>query len=161
MPKLVAKIGFSFLLALFVAQAFSKGSHIRSSISHQYKIWVSAALSNDVDGVLSILAPGYTLKTFDGTVIPLKKYEVSLRKRRASGKKPNAYTTSIQSLTELGTSAKVISLETSITDTPDPITNKIQKLIHIHQYQDSWVKLNGTWKLLSTVTLVEKTTIGK
>ncbi len=134
---------------------------VRRQIERQYQNWATAALTNDVDGVLSILAPSYTLTTFDGKVIPLEKYEVSLRKRKASGQKPDGYKTSIESLDVKGDGAVVISLETSIKDTPDPITNKIQKLVHVHQYRDTWSHESGSWKLVSTVTLVEKTSVAK
>ncbi len=152
------------LLTLVAASMIGKasaGDSVRSKIQTQYKRWVAASMRLDVDGVLAILTPDYTLKTFDGKLIPLKMYEQSLRKRKATGQKPNAYTTTIQSLEKAESAATVISWETSVTDTPDPITNKIQKVIHVHQYRDIWTNLRGTWKLASTVTLLEKTTIGK
>jgi hypothetical protein len=135
------------------------GASVKSDIEQQYKAWVRSSLKLDVDGVLAVLTPEYTLKTFDGKVIPLKNYEVSLRQRKAKGIKPANYTTEIKSLEEAGDEAKVISLETSITDTPDPITNKVQKVIHIHEYLDTWKRMGRKWRLASTVTQVERTTI--
>jgi|SRR5579862_8432522 len=151
----------ALLLPLLLLAAISFASRTRSQIELQYKRWARAALSNDVDGVLAILSPNYALKTFDGKVIALKDYATSLRKRKASGKKPATYTTSIESLSQQGNAVIVISLETSITQTPDPITNKLQKLIHVHQYRDTWLRASGSWKLATTVTLIEKTTIGR
>ena len=131
----------------------------RTQIDGQYKRWVAASLRLDVDGVLAILAPDYSLQTFDGKLIPRQMYEKSLRARKAKGQRPASYKTSIESLSQTGDTASVISLETSITDTPDPVTQKVQKVIHIHQYRDTWNHLEGAWKLSSTVTLLEKTTV--
>jgi hypothetical protein len=151
------------ILLLFVTltatQSLATGRSVRSLIDQQYKRWVSASLSNDVDSVLAILTPDYTLQTFDGKVIPLEKYEVSLRKRKESGTKPNSYSTSIESLTVSGPVATVISNEVSVNSAPDPITNQMRKLQHIHQYRDTWVRNQGMWKLSKTVTLLEKTTV--
>ncbi len=147
------------LLTLLATLSFGGGRSIRATIEGQYKRWVAASLHNDVDGVLAILTPDYTLTTFDGKVIPLSKYEVSLRKRKASGQKPASYQTSIQSLSVAGPVATVISNEISTNTALDPITNKTQRLEHMHQYRDIWVRTQGTWRLSQTVTLLEKTTV--
>lgn len=152
-------LGVMLLLASALASAH--GGSARSAIEAQYKRWARAALNNDVEGVLAILAPGYALRAFDGTVIERKAYEASLRKRKAEGQKPAAYTTSIETLTVSGNGATVLSLETSVKATADPITNKVQKLVHIHRYRDVWIRASGRWRLASTVTLLEKTTIAK
>jgi hypothetical protein len=87
-------------------------------------------------------------------------YRASLLKRKATGQKTKAYTTSIQSLTVSGNAAKVISLENMITGAKDPITGKTQSIIHIHRYLDTWINMSGVWKLQSTATQLESTTIG-
>jgi hypothetical protein len=56
--------------------------------------------------------------------------------------------------------AKVVSLEKMISGTLDPITGKTQAIIHIHRYLDTWVKSGSVWRLQSTVTQLESTTIG-
>lgn len=149
------------LLLMATALSLAYGESARGAIEGQYKRWARAALNNDVEGVLGILMPGYTLRTFDGTVIERKAYEASLRKRKAEGQKPAAYSTSIETLSVSRQRATVLSLETSVKATADPITNKVQKLVHIHRYRDVWVRTSGRWRLASTVTLLEKTTIAK
>jgi uncharacterized protein DUF4440 len=144
----------AFCLAAMVAQ----GS-VRSDIDRQYKRWAKAAVTNDVDTILAILAPDYTLHTYTKMVIPRKDYEVSLRKRKASGKPAAAYQTKIVSVTVEGSKASVISDETSDTYSQDPITNKKLKLIHTHRYLDTWIKMGSSWRLQTTITQVEATKV--
>jgi hypothetical protein len=120
---------------------------------------VKATLSNDVNTIIAILAPDYTITTFTGKLIHLKDYEASLKKRKASGQKPNAYSTAIEDLKSKGNTASVISLEKNITEAVDPVTNKHRKLVHIHRYLDTWINIAGTWRLKSTVTQLESTTV--
>ena len=135
------------------------GASARTQIDHQYKRWAKATLTNDVDTVLSVLAPGYTLHTYTGTVIERKAYEASLRKRKASKQPATAYQTQIASVSVAGSTARVISDETSAKVSVDPVTSKKLKMIHIHRYLDTWVKLGTVWKLQSTVTQLESTKI--
>jgi len=132
---------------------------VRDDIDHQYKRWGRAALVNDVDTILAILAPDYTLHTYAGTVIPRKNYEASLKKRKAENKPATVYETSMAGITVNKDVAQVISDETSNNITLDPITNKKMKLIHIHRYQDRWVKIQGVWRLQTTITTVETTKV--
>ncbi len=147
--------GLVFWAAVTLVQA-----NVSSDIDHQYKRWGRATLSNDVDTICSILAPDYTLHTYTGVTIGRKDYETSLRKRKASGKPATAYVTKIAKVTVEGKKALVISDETSATVSKDPITNRNVKLIHIHRYLDTWIRA-GTWRLQSTVTQVESTTVVK
>jgi len=132
---------------------------VKDDIDHQYKRWGRAALVNDVETILSVLAPDYTLHTYTGTVITRKDYEASLRKRKASNKPATVYVTKMFSLAVEGATAKVISDETSENPSVDPITNKKLRLIHIHRYQDTWIKSNGAWRLQTTITQVESTKV--
>jgi len=131
----------------------------RSQIERQYKRWAKAALVNDVETILDVLAPDYTLHTYTGTVVPRKAYEVTLRKRKASKAAATVYQTKIASVAVAGKTAKVISDETSDTFAVDPISKKKQKLIHVHRYLDTWVKLGGVWHLQTTITQVESTKV--
>jgi hypothetical protein len=148
------------VLAFLALGVFAQAS-VSGDIDRQYKRWGRAALTNDVDTILSILAPDYTLHTYTGVTIPRKDYEASLRKRKASGKPATAYVTKIAKVTVEGKKALVISDETSATVSKDPITNQKVKLIHIHRYLDTWVRGGSAWRLRSTVTQVESTTVVK
>jgi hypothetical protein len=132
---------------------------VRADIDHQYKRWAQAALSNDVETILAVLAPDYTLHTYTGTVIARKDYEASLRKRRASHQAATAYQTQIASVQVDGATAKVISDETSAKVSVDPVTTKKLKMIHIHRYLDTWVRIGRSWRLQTTVTQIESTKI--
>jgi len=146
------------LIFLIVSVALCAAS-VRSAIERQYQRGVKATLSNDVDTVLAILTPDYTIKTYTGQVIQFKVYASGLKKKKASGQKPSAYTTKIKDLKVNGSTATVISLETTVTTAVDPITNEKKKLLHTHQYLDTWVKMASVWRLKSTVTQTETTTV--
>lgn len=135
------------------------GASPRSDIERQYHRWAKAALTNDVDTILSVLMPDYTLHTFAGKTISHKDYEASLRKRKASNQSATAYETSIASVTVEGRIAKVISDEVSAKVSQDPITHKKVKLIHTHRYLDTWIRTHALWRLRETVTKVESTTV--
>lgn len=147
----------SFFVSVLVC-ASALGS-VRSDIDHQYKRWGRATVKNDVDTILSILSPDYTLHTYTGTTIPRKDYEASLRKRKASKKPATAYQTKIAKVTVEGKKALVISDETSAVVSVDPVTSRKVKLIHIHRYLDTWVRQSSKWRLQTTVTQVESTTV--
>ncbi len=132
---------------------------VRPQIERQYKSWASATITNNVDQVLAILTPDYTLQTFTGKVITRKMYEQSLRKRKAENKPASAYTTRMKSIKVAGSTANVVSEELSKSPAVDPITNEHQVLVHIHEYNDTWVRIAGVWRLRSTVTKLEKTTV--
>ena len=149
----------ALIIAASVCATAMSAPSVRSRIDKQYKRWATAALTNDVETILSILAPDYTLKTYTGTVITHDKYEASLRKRRADKKPSAAYVTKMAGIQVAGTQAQVISDETSDTFSADPISNQKLKLIHIHRYLDTWTRIGHDWRLRSTVTQMEKTTV--
>ena len=146
-------------LAILAVLISTGHASVRSQIQSQYRRWAKAAVSNDVDTVLSILAPDYALHTYTGTTISRDKYEASLRKRKAENKSASQYQTKINSVKVAGETAAVVSDETSQAVSLDPVTNKKVKLIHIHRYLDTWVHLSGRWRLRNTVTTVESTTV--
>ena len=133
----------------------------RTEIEQQYKRWGKAALKNDADTILSILAPEYTLKTYAGKVISRKDYATSLRKKKAEGKPIDAYETKILSVKIVAGTAQVTSDETTKKRTKDPITGKSVVILHIHRYLDTWVRSGGVWRLRSTVTQQELTELGQ
>ncbi len=130
---------------------------VRAQIQRQYNRWGKAAKTNDVETILAILTPDYTLKPYSGAVIPLKAYGASLRKRKKENKPVDAYETKILNLTVSGKTARVTSDETSRKATVDPITKSRVSIVHIHRYLDTWVLMGGKWRLRSTVTQKEIT----
>jgi len=144
---------------ILLTTAHADDAKVRLQIDRQYKVWSSAAMNNNVEQVLSILSPDYTLQTYTGTIIPRKSYEQSLRKRKAENKPAAVYTTRMKSIKVSGSTALVVSEELSKSPTIDPITNVNQILVHIHEYNDTWVRIAGKWRLRSTVTKLEKTTV--
>lgn len=148
---------YAIFLVLFAASLAS--ASVKTDIDRQYKRWAKAAVANDVETILGIMAPDYTLKTYAGVVVDHQKYEASLRKRREAKQPTDAYRTEIYSLSVKGKIATVISDETSEKPTVDPLTNEKLNMMHIHRYLDTWVKLGKDWRLRSTVTQLESTKI--
>ena len=144
---------------LIGAAASAAHGSVRTDIQRQYARWAKAAISNDVDTILSILAPDYELHTYTGTVIKRTDYEASLRKRKAANKPATAYKTRIASVKVEGGTACVVSDEASEAVSVDPVTGKRVKLIHIHRYLDTWIRSGPVWRLRTTVTTVESTTV--
>jgi ketosteroid isomerase-like protein len=153
------KIGKSLVLLVALTAASITPASVRNDIDRQYHRWAKAAPANDVETILSILAPDYTLRTFTGKTITRPEYEASLWKRKAANKPSAAYVTKIASVSPKGDTTEVISDETSETPSTDPITNKRLRLIHIHRYLDTWVRIDSVWRLRSTVTQVESTKV--
>ena len=50
---------------------------MRVALQARYDAWSKAYMANDVDTLLSILAPDYTLKTSSGTEIKRSEYEAT------------------------------------------------------------------------------------
>ncbi len=146
---------------LFLAVMLSAAAmcSVRSDIDRQYHRWAKAALDNDVETVLAILAPDYSLRTFTGKMIDRKAYETSLRKRRESKQAATVYQTKLASVDVHGATATVISDETSDKISLDPVTNKKLKMIHIHRYLDTWIRSGRIWKLRQTITQLESTKV--
>ena len=132
---------------------------VKDDIDRQYKRWGRAALVNDVDTILAILAPEYVLHTYSGKAITHREYEASLRQRKAANKPATVYETSMADITVSSDTALVTSDETSNNVSVDPITNKKVKLVHVHRYKDTWVRIRGVWRLRNTLTTVETTTV--
>lgn len=149
----------SGIIAGFCLFASIAHGTVRDDIEKQYQRWAKSTLTNDVDAVLGVLAPDYTLKTYSGQVIQRKDYEASLRKRKAAKKPATAYVTKMASCEVLGSMANVISDETSLTESVDPVTNKKVKLLHTHRYLDTWIRVGNAWRIRSTVTQVESTKV--
>ena len=62
-------------------------------------------------------------------------------------------------MTVHGKVASVISNETSVNLSVDPVTNKKLKLVHLHRYLDTWIKSGGVWRLQKTLTQIESTKV--
>lgn len=131
----------------------------QSQIESQYRRAAKATLTNDVDTLLSILTPDYVLLTYTGTLLDRKTYEASLRKRHSENQHPDTYKTRIVTIHALQKFAKVISEETSSKVSRDPLTDRNLRVIQIHRYVDTWIKVGQTWQLKATATLEESTKV--
>ncbi len=109
-------------------------------------------MANDVDTLLDILAPNYTLTNVNKEVMTLAVYRAYLNLRKKAPRDTTQYKTQIKKLSLHSQLADVDSIETMVTK------NKTQVSIHKHEYLDKWVHTNKVWKLSSSMTIKETTT---
>jgi hypothetical protein len=131
----------------------------RKAIKGQYDAWSAAYMKNDVDQLLSILSPDYTLKTATGSVITHSEYEVMLNMRKKRNTDTSVYSTEILRLTLHDDVAALLSRETSVTRQKNDKTGKMETVNHQHDYIDVWAFTGGKWLLKSTVTQRERTQV--
>ncbi len=153
------KVLTACIIVFLAAGSFAESA--RKAIQKQYRAWAKASVANNVPAVLKILAPEYSLRTYSGTEIGYEAYVKSLKDRAKSGKKSSAYETEMKAISVSGKSASVTSWESSISLAKDPITGKDQKIVHVHEYKDTWVLMNKSWRLKRTVTTQERTSLAK
>ncbi len=137
MTRALASLALACLPLLAPAQ-------VRSAIQAQYDRFAKAYVANDVEAMLKILAPEYTLKNAEGEVKTRREYERTLRGRAARGRTTQLYKVRIVSLEVRGDRAEVRSHEVS--------SGKDGKE-HVHVYQDTWRRVKGVWRLAATRSL--------
>lgn len=124
----------------------------KAQIQLRYAAWSKAYMAHDVDTLEAILAPDYTLKTAQGTLINAGEYRVMLNLRKSKHSDTTHYSTEILRITMRGGIAAIWSRET----TTDPATNgQTTPVSYLHDYVDLWVWTDHTWRLRSTVTQTE------
>lgn len=150
---------FAFAVRLGVMILVS-GSHAatdtQKQIQAQYNRWSRAYMSHDVDTLLDILSPDYTLTSVDKDVMSYATYKAYLELKRKTPKDATEYKTRILKLVQSGERAVVTSEEAMTTAGTDPSGKKVVS-VHKHVYSDTWVHEATTWRLLSTVTQREST----
>ena len=127
----------------------------RSAIQLQYDAWSKAYMAHDVDTLLAILAPDYTLKTAKGALIVRSEYEVMLKLRKAKHSDTTHYSTELLRITLRGGVAAIWSRETTTDPGVNGATGKAEPISYLHDYVDLWIYSNGEWLLRSTVTQKE------
>ncbi len=130
------------------------GDDAKKQISYAYRSWSKAYVANDIPGMLALLAPEYVLKTLS-KVFDLAGYTAILRSRRDPNIKILDSNTIILALSYVQNKATIHALERI--DQAQTLAGKTTAVVHIHEYEDVWVKAAGGWKLTSTTTLVERT----
>ncbi|HWA84495.1 MAG TPA: nuclear transport factor 2 family protein, partial [Fimbriimonadaceae bacterium] len=130
-------------------------AEVKKQIQAQYNVWSAAYMKNDVDTLLSILTPDYSIKASNGNLITHSEYEVILNQRKKKGYDATHYSTAILRVTLHGDIAAVWSRETSTIHGKSPQTGKIADTQYQHDYVDVWDFVNGKWLLKSTATLHE------
>ncbi len=112
-------------------------------------------MANDVDALLSMLTPDYTLTTVDGAVIKHGEYEATLRLRKSAHSDTKKYATRILAIKVSGETAEVEARETMTGQMKDASTGKVAMFVHEHDYSDTWTHSTGVWLLRKTITLKE------
>jgi len=134
-------------------------TQVKKQIQAQYDRWSKAYMAQDVDTLVGILAPDYSLTSSDGKVSTHDGYVAYLRlKKRTGYKDPFTTQTTIVGLQMSGAQAKVDAQEIMTSQVTDPTTQKPETCIHSHYYLDIWQRFGSVWRLKSTKTLRESTT---
>jgi len=156
--KIVATLGW----ALAATALSGTQSNAWKAIQAQYYRWSKAYMTNDIDTLLDILAPEYTLTNVNKDVMTYPTYKAYLRLRKNGPKDTTRYSTEIRKLTVKGSNADVDSIETMLTVRPDK-SGQVLESTHRHEYQDRWrfYEFENKWRLVSTVTVKETTTVRK
>jgi len=128
----------------------------RRSIQQQYNSWSKAYMAHDVDTLLGILAPTYTLKTAQGKFINYPEYAVMLKLRKLKHSDTTRYTTEILRITLKDGVAAIFSRETTTDPGLNQKTGKSEPVSYQHDYIDLWIYKAGKWQLRSTVTQREQ-----
>jgi hypothetical protein len=128
----------------------------RKAIQRQYDAWSKAYMGHDLDTLLSILAPGYTLKTAQGTLIKRNEYEVMLKMRKQKHSDTTLYKTEILRITLKDGVAAIWSRETTTDPGLNQKTGKTEPVSYQHDYIDLWILASGKWLLKGTVTQREQ-----
>lgn len=145
------------LLALLTLNLLPCRASIREELQKQYDRFAKAYVQNDVETLLSILAPDYTLKDSKGKTTTFAQYKDILKKRKADNKKTSAYKTILTDVKVKGETALATTMEKNDTTEDDPNTGELRKVVHIHQYKDTWIRLKGGWRLKRTESAGERT----
>jgi len=132
------------VISTFLALCAGAMSQTWAAIAKQYDRFATAYLANDVNVMLSILSPTYTLEDEAGTKTDYRAYRTQLERRRDQGVVSSAYTVHILSLERKG--------DTAILGTKE-VTKGIGGAEHVHRYRDIWKLEKGVWRLASTTTL--------
>lgn len=131
-------------------------SEARKAIQKQYNSWSKAYMAHDVDTLLSILAPTYTLKTAQGKFIKHTEYAVMLKMRKQKHSDTTRYSTEILRITLKNGVAAIFSRETTTDPGLNQKTGKSEPVSYQHDYIDLWIYAAGKWLLQSTVTQREQ-----
>jgi len=134
---------------------------VQKQIQARYDAWSKAYMANDVETLLSILAPDYVLKMSNGNTLSHDEYKVVLEQRKAKGQDTTKYATQIIRVNLHGTTAAIWSRETMTQKGKDPNTGKPEDIQYQHDYIDIWTFANGRWLLEGTTTQKEQSKIGR
>jgi len=128
----------------------------RKAIQKQYDSWTKAYMAHDVDALLAILAPAYTLKTAQGVLIKRSEYEVMLKQRKQKRSDTTQYRQEIVRITLRDGVAAIWSRETTTDPGLNQKTGKKEPVTYQHDYIDVWTYTANKWLLKSTVTQKEQ-----
>jgi hypothetical protein len=141
--EVVVKFWTIFIASICFCLAGAQSGR-NAEVQQQYDRYAKAYVQNDVETMLSILAPEYKLVKEDGKVVDRAEYKKTLLLRRERNERTSAYTVSF----------RVISFRQGVLTVE---SREVQKgsdgANHAHVYRDRWRKMNGVWKLLSTRSL--------
>jgi hypothetical protein len=150
----LADLSLAVLAVCALASSAGAQTDVRKAIQAQYNRWSKAYMANDVDTLLDVLLPEYTLTGVDKNVMTYATYRAYLDLKRKTPKTTTRYSTSIHGLTVHGNDADVDSIESMVTEKRIK-SGPLLVSTHLHEYIDKWRFSGKTWRLASTVTIKE------
>ncbi len=137
-------------LVIFLALA---GTDLKAELQGQYDRWTKAYMAYDLDTLDDILAPDYVLVNVLKEETSREKYMAYLKLRKELHQDTVKYSSKIKKVDQNGDTAVVLDVETQ-----ESVVDK-KRVLHRHEYKDTWARLDGKWKLRRTETLKESTQV--
>jgi len=130
------------------------GANVKADLQVQYDRWTKAYMAFDVETLDDILAPDYVLVNVVKEETSRDKYMAYLKLRKELHQDTMKYSSKIKKVEQQSDDAAVvIDVETQ------ELLVDGKRVLHRHEYRDSWARLDGKWKLRRTETLKESTQV--
>src|SRR5262249_44853724 len=132
----------SFCLAMNASNAAlaENLAQVRKSIEAGYLKKDNSTNRKDLHGMMSIYAPGATVKHPNGKIVTTDEMEKQLTNILPSVKSIKEHEV-VKNISLKGDTALVNSEKTSTTVTEEPNSHKDEKVAHIVESEDTWVKV--------------------
>jgi len=129
------------------------GFDLKAELQAQYDRWTKAYMAYDTDTLDDILAPDYVLVNVKKEPTTREKYMAYLKLRKELKQDTVKYSSKVKKVELKDDKAIAQDIETqeSIVDG--------KRVLHRHEYRDTWTKIEGKWKLQKTETIKETTEV--
>lgn len=157
---LSTSIVISFCLTMCVTNgALAENlAQVRKSIEASYSHKDNSTNRKDLTGMMSIYAPGATVKHPNGKTITTSEMEKQLTNILPTVKSVAEHEV-VKNISLKGETALVTSKKTSTTVTEDPTSHQDNKVVQNVESEDTWVKVGNKWLIKEIRVLSAKATV--